>query len=280
MKIAITGATGQLGRIAVEKLKERTKAENLVALVRSPEKASDLGIEVRTFDYAKPDALSEALRGIDTLFLISGNEIGQREFQHKNVIRAAAEAGVKRVVYSSLLRADESDISLAAEHEATEKALKASGLAYTILRNGWYTENYAASVGAALKNGALVGSAGDGKISSASREDYAEAAAVVLTSEGHQDKTYELAGDDAYTLTEFAAEISRQSGREIPYKNLPKREYAAILAQAGFPEQVAESFAGWDVNAADGDLFDDSKTLSKIIGRPTTSYAEVIKRFL
>lgn len=280
MKIAITGATGQLGRIVVAKLKERTVVENLVALVRTPEKAADSGVEARTFDYSKPETLAVALKGIDSLLLISGSEVGQREAQHKNVINAAKEAGVKWIVYTSLLHADTSSLSLAPEHAATEEALKNSGIAYTILRNGWYTENYAGSIPGALQAGAFIGAAGDGKISSATREDFAEAAAIVITSTGHEGKIYELAGDEAYTLTELAAETSKQTGKDIPYNNLTEADYAAALAGAGLPQWLADAIAGWDTGASKGDLFDDSKTLSGILGRPSTPLSDVVRSVL
>lgn len=280
MKIAVTGATGQLGHLVVAKLKERTSAENLVALVRTPSKASELGIEAKAFDYTKPETQVEALKGIDTLLLISGNEIGQREIQHKNVIKSAKEAGVKWIVYTSLLRADTSTLSLAPEHVATEIALKESGIAYTLLRNGWYTENYTNSIPGAVKNGAFIGSAGDGKIVSAARENYAEAAAIVLTTEGNEGKTFELAGDTAYTLTELAAEISKQTGKDIPYSNLPEEKYAEILASIGLPAGISKAIANWDVSASKGDLFDDGKVLSGILGHPTTPLADVVKKVL
>ena len=277
MKIGVTGATGQLGRLVVGKLKEKGLAENVVALVRTPQKAADLGVETREFDYNNPNQLVGALKGIDKLILISGNELGQRATQHANVIEAAKKTSVKGVVYTSLLHADTSTLSLAPEHFATEKTLQASGLSYTILRNGWYTENYTGSVAGAVAAGAFIGSAGDGKISSAARADFAEAIAVVVTEEGHQDKTYELAGDDSYTLDDLAAEISKQSGKSIPYNNLPETEYAKILKGFGIPEGFADAIAGWDVGAAKGDLFDKSHQLSKLIGRSTTPLAETVK---
>lgn len=280
MKIAITGATGQLGRVVVEKLKERTAAENLVALVRTPEKALDLGIEARSFDYTNPDTLVESLKGIDKLFLISGNEIGQREVQHKNVINAAKEAGIKYIVYTSLLHAATSEMALAPEHAATEKALIDSGISYTILRNGWYTENYAGSIAGAIQAGGFIGSAGDGKISSATREDFAEAAAVVLTTDGHEHKIYELAGDESYTLSDFAAEISKQIGKDIPYNNLPEADFTAVLVSVGLPEGFAKILADSDSKAAKGALFTEDKTLSKLIGRQTTPLADVVKNFV
>jgi len=276
MKIGVTGATGQLGRLVVESLKSKVSAETIVALVRNPEKAADLGIEARTFDYTQAENLVASLKGIDKLLLISGNEVGQRLPQHLAVIDAAKQAGVKQLFYTSLLHADSSPLGLAIEHLATEVAIKESGLTYTILRNGWYTENYTGSAKGAVGAGAFIGNAGDGKIASAARVDYAEAAAVVLAGEGHEGKTYELAGDEAYTLTELAAEISKQSGKTIPYNNLTEAEYAGILKSFGLPDGLAEMLANSDTGASKGGLFDDSKVLSELIGRPTTSLAKVV----
>lgn len=280
MKIGVTGATGQLGKLVVEQLKKKVAVENIVALVRTPDKASDLGIEVRAFDYNKPNEMVGALNGIDHLLLISANEIGKRAEQHKNVIEAAQKADVQWIVYTSLLHADTSSLNLAGEHRFTEEALKGSGIDYTILRNGWYTENYTGSIQGALKAGAFVASAGDGKISSATRTDYAEAAAVAITDQSHNGMTYELAGDTAYSLSELAAEISKQSGKQIPYKNLPEAEYAGILKNMGVSEQFANAIASWDISASKGDLFNDSKQLSKLIGRPTTPLSATVKSSL
>lgn len=280
MKIGITGATGQLGRLVVDKLKERISKDSLVALVRTPEKAVDLGVEARAFDYTQVDTLASALSGIDSLLLISSSEVGQRRVQHENVINAAKEAGVKRIVYTSLLRADSSSLTLAPEHVETETILKASGIPHTILRNGWYTENYVGSLPGSVAAGAIVGSAGEGKISSASREDYAEAAAVVLTNGGHDGKVYELAGDEAYTLTDLAAEVSKQTGKDIPYQNLSEAEYVDVLKSLDVPEGFAQVIAGWDISVSKGDLFENAKVLSGLIGRPTTPMANVVKQTL
>jgi len=277
MKIGVTGATGHLGRIVIEKLRERVSSDSIVALVRSPQKASDLGVEAREFDYTRPELLAAALKGIENLLLISGNEIGQRAVQHKNVIDAAKTAGVKWIVYTSLLHADTSSLSLADEHLITEAALKESGIRYTLLRNGWYSENYTGSIKGALAGGAFTGSAGDGKISSAPRADYAEAAVVVLTEGSHQGKTYELSGDESYTLKDLAAELSRQSGKNIPYNNLPEKEYAGLLKNFGIPEGIAYAIAGWDTSASKGDLFDDSHQLSKLISMRTTPLSIVVR---
>lgn len=274
--IAITGATGQLGRLAVAALMRRVPPDQLVGIVRSPEKAADLGIAARAADYTRAETLDAALKGIDKLLLISSNEIGSRAAQHRNVIEAAQRAGVNLIAYTSVLHADRSPLSLAEEHRQTEAMIKASGIPYVILRNGWYTENYTGSIPGALAGGAFMGCAGDGKLSTATRADYAEAAAVVLSTEGHAGMTYELAGDIAYTLRDLAAEISRQSGQEIPYKNLPEAEYARLLAGFGLPEGLANGLAAWDIDASKGALFDDSRQLSRLIGRPTTPLAEAV----
>lgn len=276
MKIAVTGATGQLGRLVIESLKSKVAAESIVALVRNPAKAADLGVEARAFDYTQLEGLVSALQGIDKVLLISGNELGQRLPQHKAVIEAAVKAGVAHFFYTSILHADSSPLSLAIEHLATEEAIKATGLNYTILRNGWYTENYTGSAKGAIGAGAFIGNAGDGKIASAARADYAEAAAIVLSAEGHANKTYELAGDEAYTLTELAAEISKQSGKQIPYNNLTEAQYADILKSFGLPAVLAEMLADSDTGASKGGLYDDAKVLSALIGRPTTPLATVV----
>lgn len=259
MQIAVTGATGQLGRLVVETLKGRIDAGQIVALARTPAKAVDLGVEVREADYDRPETLSSALAGVDGLLLISSSEVGQRAPQHRNVIEAAKAAGVERTVYTSLLHADSTSWGLADEHLATESLLAASSITYTVLRNGWYSENYEGPIAAALNTGALVGSARDGRISAASRRDYAEAAAAVLTTPGHEGKTYELAGDEAFTLSELAAEVSRQSGRDISYRDLPEAEYAAVLSGSGMPDAFAAMLAGADVPVAEGALFDDRR---------------------
>lgn len=277
MKIAITGATGQLGALVVQALKNRTDVKNLVALVRTPAKAAALGIEAREADYSKPETLEKALVGIDALLLISSNEIGQRAVQHRNVIAAAQKAGVQRIVYTSLLHAPTSAItSLAGEHMDTEQALQQAGIPYTLLRNGWYTENYTASVPAAVQGGAFLGAAGSGKISSAARADYAEAAAVVLTTSGHEGKIYELAGDTAYTLADLAAEISKQTGKNIPYKNLTEAEYAKALEGFGLPAPVAAAYANFDTGAAQSALYENNGALAQLIGRPTTTLAATV----
>lgn len=280
MTIAITGATGQLGQLVVAKLKEKVAATDIVALVRSPEKASNLAVAARQANYVEPETLDAALAGVDKLLLISSSEIGERFAQHRNVIEAAQKAGVKHIVYTSLLHADVSPLSLAEEHRQTEALLKSSGLPCTILRNGWYTENHASSTRAALAAGMFIGSAGDGKISGAPRIDYAEAAVAVLTSNGHEGKTYELAADEAWTLSDLAAEISKQTGKHIPYKDLPERDYADALRSFGVPEVFAVGLASWDVDASRGALFDGGRQLSNLIGRPTTPLSIVVAEAL
>ena len=277
--IVITGATGQLGRLVIQSLLNKLPASQIVAAVRNPARAADLaalGVQVRKADYTDPALLEAAFQGAEKVLLISSSEIGQRAAQHRNVIDAAKKAGVSLVAYTSILHADRSPLGLAAEHAATEAYLRESGLPHVLLRNGWYTENYLASVPPALQHGAFIGSAGEGRISSAARADYAEAAAVALTAPAQAGKVYELAGDDSYTLTEFAAELSRQSGKPVPYVNLPEADYKAALLGAGLPEPIANLLADSDVGASKGGLFDDQHQLSALIGRPTTSLAALM----
>lgn len=281
--IAITGASGQLGRLVLNDLLAKVPAAGVVAIVRNPAKAADLarlGIVLRRADYTNAAALDAAFAGVEKLLLISSSEIGQRAVQHLNVIGAAKRAGVKLLVYTSLLRADTSPLNLAPEHAQTEAALKASGLPCIILRNGWYTENYTASVPPAVANGAFMGSAANGRIASAARADYAAAAVAALTGAARVGRTYELAGDSAYTLAELAAEVSRQTGKNIPYQNLPEADYRAILLKIGLPAGLAAGLASWDVSASHGALFDDGRQLSKLIGRPTTPLAESVRQSL
>lgn len=267
--IALTGANGQLGRLVLTHLAQRG-VSNIRALVRSPEKAQDLASPAVTLaqaDYDRPETLAPALAGVDRLLLISGSEVGQRARQHAAVIEAAKAAGVGFIAYTSILNADSSPMILADEHRQTEAALQASGIPHALLRNGWYLENYAGSIGAALAHGAIVGSSGEGKISAASRADFAEAAANVLAGSDSSTRTYELAGSPAFTLSEFAQELSRQTGHDIPFNNLPQDVYAGILVQAGLPQGFADVLADSDAAAADGALFKESNDLAELIGR-------------
>ena len=278
--IAITGATGQLGQHVIESLLKTVPASQIVAIVRNPAKATALsqqGITVRQADYSDEAALTAALQGIDKLLLISSSEVGQRASQHRNVINAAKAAHVKFIAYTSLLHADTSPLGLADEHVATEKMLSESGIAYALLRNGWYTENYLASAPAALEHGVFIGAAGEGKIASATRADYAAAAARVISEDGHAGKTYELAGDAGWTLSQLAAELAKQSGKKVVYQNLSEADFAAALKGIGLPAGLADMLADSDTGASKGGLFDDSHTLSKLIGRPTTSLADSVK---
>jgi NAD(P)H dehydrogenase (quinone) len=278
MTIGITGATGQLGRLAVAALKARVPAGQIVALVRDPAKVADLGVAARAFDYTKPDVA--ALKGVEVLVLISSSSFDDRAGQHRKVIEAAKAAGVSRIIYTGILKGEASPMLLAQDHIATEAALRASGLPYTVLRNGWYIENKTGSLGGAIAAGALIGSSGAGKFSAAARKDFAEAIAVVASQGGHEGKAYELAGDHAFTMAELAAEVSKQTGKAIPYNDLPAEVYSGILTGFGLPEGFAHVLADSDVQATKGALFDDSKTLSKLIGRPTTPLADVVREAL
>ncbi|MFB6349564.1 SDR family oxidoreductase [Moraxella sp. ZJ142] len=279
---AITAANGQLGRLVLEQLKKRVPADNIVALVRDPVKATDLGVAVRAGDYDKPDELEASLQGVDKLLLISGMMPGAAGAnQHQNVINAAKKAGVTYIAYTSVVNADNSPFAdLGPKHRGTEDALKASGLDYTILRHAWYSENYTESVPAALANNALYGSAKDGKISSATRADLAEADAIVLSSDEHHGKTYELAGDETYTLSDFAAVLSELAGKDITYVDMPQADYAAALQQAGLPDELAEALAYWDSCVAQDAVFSTDKTLAKLLGCPTTDLKTAIQAAL
>lgn len=277
--IVVTGATGQLGQLVIEHLLKRVPASEIAAAVRNPNKAGALaarGIAVREADYDRPETLARCFAAGDKVLLISSSEIGRRLPQHQAVIDAARRADVGLLAYTSLLHADTSPLPIAAEHKATEAALQASGLPVTVLRNGWYTENYLAGIDAILAHGAVLGCAGDGRIASAARNDYAEAAAVVMSGSGHAGKTYELAGDQAYTLAGLAGEIAAQAGQPIAFHNLPQAEYRGVLVNAGLPEGLADLLAESDTGAAQGGLYDDSRQLGALIGRPTTSLADSV----
>ncbi len=278
MKLAITGASGQLGRLVAENLLATEPAASLRLLVRSPEKVADLaarGVEVVAFDYSKPESLAPALAGVDRLLLISGSEVGQRVPQHKAVIDAAKAAGVGLVLYTSVLRAQQSSMILASEHKVTEDLLAASGLNYVLLRNGWYIENYLSAVQAEIAHG-VVGASGEGRISAAARADYAAAAAEVLRKGAPSGTIYELAGDTSFSKADYAAELSRVSGKPVSYTNLPEAAYKDVLVQVGLPEGFAAILADCDTCTAKGDLEDNSKTLSSLTGRPTTPLSVMV----
>lgn len=277
---AVTGATGNLGRLAIESLLERgTPAEQIVAVVRDPTKASNLaqrGVVVRSGDYDHPDTLATALTGVDTLLLVSGNELGQRLGQHTAVIDAAKAAGVQRIAYTSLLRADTSTSVLAAEHLASEHVLKDSGLKYTILRNGWYVENYTASVGQFLQYGGISNSAALTPFNAAARTDYAAAAAAVLTEDGHENAVYELGGAST-TMADLAGAVSEASGRQISYHAVSDDEYRAMLLGAGVPAPFADLIVDLDRTTREGEASTDSTALARLVGRPLTPLADVVK---
>jgi NAD(P)H dehydrogenase (quinone) len=278
--IAVTGASGHLGRLVIEALLARNlPANRIVALVRDPQKVSDLasrGVEVRRADYTQKDSLEAALTGVNRLLLVSSNEDGQRIPQHKNVVEAARKSGVGFLAYTSISRADTSAMQLVAEHKATEQIIRESGIPFALLRNGWYFENYTDRLASIMEHGAVFGSAGQGRVSAASRADYAEAAAVVLTSADHENKVYELGGDTAFTLDDLAAEISKQTGGEIIYRDLPVEEYAQALIGAGLPEPLARILADADLGLKRGDLLVNSGDLRRLTNRPTTTLTEAV----
>ncbi|MCP3140050.1 SDR family oxidoreductase [Pyxidicoccus xibeiensis] len=277
--ILVTGATGKLGRLVIDALLEKVPARQVIAAVRNPEKAADLdarGVQVRRADYSQPETLGPAFAGVEKVLFISGSEVGQRVKQHQAVVEAAKKAGVRLLAYTSILRADTSGMALAAEHKATEQLIRASGIPFVFLRNGWYFENYTENLGPALAHGAMMGSAKQGRISAATRADYAAAAVAVVTSPGHENKVYELGGDSAFTMAELAAEVGRKVGKTIAYNDLPREEYQGALKGVGVPGPFAEVLADSDVGISRGDLEVSTGDLSRLIGRPTTTLAQAV----
>ncbi len=276
--ILVTAATGKLGHHVIKHLLHRVPASQIVAGVRNRQKAKELadkGIELRELDYSKPSTIAEAMMGVDKVLLISGNE-GERVAGHKAVIEAAKKAGVKLLVYTSALHADTGKTLIHADHKATEALIRESGVPFVFLRNGWYTENYTDNVGPALQHGAMFGATKDAKFSPAPREEYAEAAAIVLTAEGHLGKTYELAGDTPISMSEIAAEVSRAAGKPVTYNDLPQAEYNAMLEKVGLPAGLAALLADSDVGIARGELASTSGDLARLLGRPTTPPATTL----
>ncbi|GFK18736.1 SDR family oxidoreductase [Corynebacterium glutamicum] len=280
MRIAVTGATGSLGGHVVDSLLNKGVAvSDIVAIVRNEEKAADLkarGIALGVATFEDEAALTAALEGVDRLVFISGSEVGQRVAQHTNVINAAKAAGVTFIAYTSLLNLDTSKLALAPEHIATEKLLAESGIDHALLRNGWYWENYESSIGAAKATGKVFGAAEGARVSAAARKDYAEAAAVVITSDNQAGKVYELAGAPALTYPEIAAGIGEVIGSESEYVNLSVEEYQNVLEQAGVPTEFAALLASMDPIIAEGALYSDSTDLQDLIGRPSTSIVEAL----
>ncbi|MEU9194295.1 SDR family oxidoreductase [Streptomyces hundungensis] len=273
MSIVVTGATGSLGRLVVEELLARVPASEIVALVRDKEKAAGLaarGVELRIADYSEPATLPGAFRAGDRVVLISGSEVGQRVPQHTAVIEAAKAAGVAQLAYTSVLGGPDADFALADEHRETERIVLESGLPYTFLRNGWYTENYTANLAPVLAHGAVLSNAGEGRVASAARADYAAAAAEVLTGEGHLGRAYELSGDVAWSFAQYAAEVAAASGKPIAYRPLSPEAHLAVLTDAGVPAPLAKILVDVDLAIARGRLAGTSGDLSRLIGRPTT----------
>ncbi|MFF7626599.1 SDR family oxidoreductase [Streptomyces cyaneofuscatus] len=283
MSIVVTGATGELGRLVIDELLATVPAGEIVAVVRNKEKAAALaarGVELRIADYDHPETLAEAFRAGDRVLLISGSEVGKRVAQHSAIVEAAKAAGVAQLAYTGILGGPDADFLLADEHKATEQLILDSGLPYTFLRNGWYTENYTANLAPVLEHGAVVANAGEGRIASASRADYAAAAAAVVTGEGHLGKAYELSGDTAWSLAEYAALLSEVTGKEITYKEVPAAAHQEILVGAGLPEGFAAILTDVDEAIARGRLAGTSGDLARLTGRPTTPLATTVRAAL
>ncbi|MEU6416963.1 SDR family oxidoreductase [Streptomyces spiralis] len=281
MSIVVTGATGQLGRLTVEALLRRgIPAADIIATGRNIAGIKDLadrGVTARRADFADTDSLAEAFAGADRLLLISASvPVDERVANHRRVMDAAVAAGVSLVAYTSTTHADTATTIIGATHGETEEYLRDRGIPSVLLRNGWYLENYTSQLPQILQNGAVVGAAGEGRISAASRADYAEAAAVVLTTEGHTGAVYELGGDESFTLTELAAAISAAAGKQVGYADLPVTEFARVLAAAGLPAELAEVLADADRGMSRGEMYTDSGDLRRLIGRRPVTLAEAL----
>lgn len=279
-RYAVTGASRNLGRAVVEELLARgVPAADVVAVVRTPGTSGDLagrGVQVREGDYSRPETLPAALAGVQQLLLVSASEPGKRVPQHTAVIEAAVAAGVGRIAYTSILRAGATTNPLAPEHEATEQVLRESGVPFTVLRNGWYTENYTRQLGQYLERGEILGAAGSGRVSAAPRADYAVAAAAALLGDEQGDVVYELGGP-SFDFPELAATISEATGTTVRYRDLPVAEYAAALQQAGLDEATAGFVAAIDASVAAGDLETDSQDLTRLLGRPVTPLVDAVR---
>jgi NAD(P)H dehydrogenase (quinone) len=284
MTIAVTGATGHLGRLAVQALLARgVPPADIVATGRNIAKIAelaDLGVQVRASDYTEADSLRAVFEGTDRVLFVSGSEAGQRLAQHRNVVAALSDTKPDLVAYTSIAHADTAHLRLASEHLATERLLAEAGLPYTFLRNSWYVENYTQQLPVYLEHGGVLGSAGDGRVSAALRSEYAEAAAAVLTSDGHAGEVYELGGDESFTLSELAATIGTAAGRDVAYIDLPADAYTEALVQAGLDRSYAETLADADLGLARGELLVDTGHLNRLIGRPTTSRLGVVTEAL
>lgn len=280
MTLLVTAATGHLGRLVIDALLERgVPASEIAAGVRTPAKADDLaarGVAVVELDYSRPETLAPALEGVTRLLLISGTD-ADRVAGHRAVIGAAAAAGVERLVYTSSPRNDEVEYALGADHRATEQAIAASGMDATILRNNWYTENYLDAVARAADTGEIVAAVGDARVASASRADYAEAAAVALTSEQSIGHTLELGGDVAWDYDELARAAGDVLGRPVTYTRVSVEQLTAGLEAAGLDAGTAAFVAGIDDAIARGALSQTDGTLARVIGRPTTPLVEGLR---
>ncbi|GAA2328656.1 SDR family oxidoreductase [Dactylosporangium salmoneum] len=267
--ITVTGATGHLGKLILDSL----KGHDVRGVARRPEEA---GSGARYGDYDKPESLVEAFEGSDVLVFISASDVGRRLEQHRTVVEAAAAAKVGRIVYTSITRADTNPIPISPEHLATEEHIRSTGVPFTFLRNNWYLENYTGNLAATLEHGVVLGSAGDGRIAGATRADFAAAAAVVASTDGHDNAIYELGGDHAFTLTEFAEALARRFQTPVSYRDLPVEEYARTLEGFGVPDRFAEILAKSDAEIAKGALDVVTGELSRLLGRPTTTLDEFL----
>lgn len=281
--ILITGATGQLGGIVVENLLEKVPARQIAVLVRDENKAADLkakGVEVRVGSYHDAASLANAMSGIDKVLLISSNDFNNRLGQHKNVIDAAKNAGVKHILYTgvTMKNINESPLKpLLADHYQTEDYIEESGLTYTFLQNSLYFEVIPLFVGANVLETGIFFPASDGKVAFAARQDLGETTATILATEGHENKTYNLTGATAYSFADVAASLSEFTGKAVSYTSPEPVAFEAMLKQFGLPEGIVLMSVLFAAGIQNGDFDLPSPTLEQLLGRKTTNLKTFLK---
>ncbi|WP_139488824.1 SDR family oxidoreductase [Brevibacillus dissolubilis] len=279
MKLLVTGATGKLGSKVVEALLKTVPTSQLAVSVRNPEKAEHLraqGVEVRHGDFDHPETLDAAFAGIDRLLIISADGDNETRIrQHTHAVEAAARAKVGFIAYTSLGNATESQLFLAATHQATEAAILKTGIPYSFLRNNWYLENETASIQAVMAGAPWLTSAGSGKVGWAPRQDYAEAAAAVLAGDGHENTTYELSGP-LLTQEELASALGTVLGKEVSVQQVDDATYADVMKGAGVPDFVIPILVAIQQGIREGSLEIESNDFEKLLGRPVTPINEAL----
>lgn len=283
-RILVTGATGQLGKEVIQQLISRGSSNSIAALARDPEKVSDLkekGVEIRIADYDSYESLVAAFQGVDKLYFVSGNDINNRLEQHKNVVKAAKEAKVGHIFYTSFTRKNETSDSpiafLSESHIKTEQLIKESGISYTILKHTVYMEILPMFLGDKIaESGTIYLPAGSGRVSFLTRNDMALLAAALLDKDTTQSSEYEVAGSSTTSFTEIAEQLSTVFGKKIGYVSPSNQEYASTLTNAGVPAEYVGLMAGFAEGFKQGEFDVTSNLISEITGKTPTSVQEFL----